>query len=250
MKENREKIKRWGWVLKKKKGRGLKHQKRSSLLLLSLLLDGLLGLLLDLLLNGLLLGDLLLNRLLLGDLLLSGLLSSRLIRNNGLLGSSLGLVGDHLVDGLHEHTLATVHVTLGLLVKSTVLVTVDLARSAVATKETTKNADTADPEKLRGHTCLTSTLPGTKAIVTTLLLCLVHLAHACTGVHLDGTTDDETVLHQLADVSTAVGKRDLGDLSGIHPDTLPAAAKNGGRQTLLKLQRNHFSEDLTKKKVN
>jgi len=124
-------------------------------------------------------------------------------------------------------------------------VTVDLAGCTIATEETTENADTADPEKLGGHTCLTSTLSGTKTVMTTLLLCLMHLADASTRVHLDGTTDDETVLHELADVSTAVSKRDLGDLSGIHPHTLLAAAKDGGRQTLLELQRNHFRKGPT-----
>jgi len=121
--------------------------------------------------------------------------------------------------------------------------TIDLARSTILAKKTTKNADTADPKKLRGHTSLTSTLPGTQAIMTTLLLCLMNLAHTSTRVHLNRTTNDETVLHELTDVGTAVSKRDLSDLSGIHPHTLSAAAKNRGCKTLLKLQRNHFSED-------
>jgi len=121
--------------------------------------------------------------------------------------------------------------------------TIDLARSAVLAEETTKNADTADPKKLGGHTGLLGTLPGTKTVMTTLLLGLVNLAHTPAGVHLDGTTDDETVLHKLADVGTAVSKRDLSDLSGIHPHTLLTTAKDGGCKTLLELQRNHFSED-------
>jgi len=125
-------------------------------------------------------------------------------------------------------------------------VTVDLARGAVLAEETTKNADTADPKKLGGHTCLMSTLPGTDAHVTALPLCLMHLAHAGTGVHLDRTTDDETVPHKLADVGAAVGQRDLSDLSGIHPHTLLAAAKNRGCQALLELQRNHFGKDCLK----
>jgi len=120
-------------------------------------------------------------------------------------------------------------------------VTIDLARVTILAKKTTKNADTADPKKLRGHTSLMSTLPGTNAHVTALLLSLMHLAHTSTRVHLNGTTDDETIIHELTDVSTAVSKRDLSDLSGIHPHTLLTAAKNRGRKTLLELQRNHFS---------
>jgi len=121
-------------------------------------------------------------------------------------------------------------------------VTIDLTRCTIPAKETTKNADTADPEKLRRHTSLMSTLPGTNAHMTTLHLSLMHLTNTSTRVHLDRTTEDETIVHELADVSAAVGKRDLSDLSGIHPHTLSAAAKNGGCKTLLELQRNHLCE--------
>jgi len=69
----------------------------------------------------------------------------------------------------------------------------------------------------------------------------MNLANASTRVHLNRTTDDETVLHEFADVGTAVSKRDLSDFSGIHPNTLSTTAKNRGCKTLLELKRYHFS---------
>ena len=191
----------------------------------------------------LLLLDLLLDRLL-GDLLLSSLLG---LDGSGLVSNSLGLglvvagsLDLGLVDGLDENSLVLVHVTLSLEVHAAVKVLVDLALLAVLAEETTEDAETTDPEELAGHTSLASTLASTGTHVTALALGLVHLPHAGERVHADGLGDDETVLDELADVATGVGKGDLADLTGVEPHSLLADAEDAGRESLLKLEGHHF----------
>jgi len=148
-------------------------------------------------------------------------------------------VGLGAVDGLHEDTLVTVHVTLCADVESAVLVLVDLARLAVLAEETAEDAHAADPEALGGHAGLLCALAGTVAHVAALALGLLHLADAGTGVHLDRTADDEAVVDEPADVAAGVGLADLSDLEGVNPDTLLATAEDGGCKTLLNTERDH-----------
>merc|ERR1719188_1617888 len=86
-------------------------------------------------------------------LLLAGLL---------LLGEGLGLhlLGLHLVDGLNEHTLVLVGVTLGVAVEVVVDVLVDLLLLAVLPQQAPKDTLPAHPQNLRGH----PRLPGAAAL--------------------------------------------------------------------------------------
>ena len=144
-------------------------------------------------------------------------LASRLV-----LGAArLELVGDGLlasllrlgpVDRLHEHTLVLEHVTLALQVHLVVHVLVNLLRLAVLLQQAAEHAVAAEPEHLGGQARLARTSALTVAGVATLLLRREVAQGARARVDLLGLADDETVLHELADVLARVGHADLADL--------------------------------------
>jgi hypothetical protein len=100
--------------------------------------------------------------LLLGSLLLKLQLSLELagisLLDQELLSLDLSLLG---VDGLHQHSLVLVLVTLGGSVQLTVQVLVDLLGVAVLLEQTTKDASTSHPKHLEGHTGIHGTLSAT-----------------------------------------------------------------------------------------
>lgn len=59
-------------------------------------------------------------------------------------------------------------------------------------------------------------------------------------MHVDLASHDETILEQLADVLSGVGKSDLSDFIGVDPDSLEADLENVGGKSLLKLQGRHI----------
>ena len=94
-----------------------------------------------------------------------------------LVASSLGLICQHLgagllslllVDELHENALVLEHVTLGLQVELVVQVAIDLLGLTITTEKATQDSHALHPEKLLGHTGITSTLPLSGSGVTTL----------------------------------------------------------------------------------
>merc|ERR1719424_2028494 len=86
------------------------------------------------------------------DLLRLGLLLARLLLIQERL--RLCLLGLHLVDRFHKHTLVLVAVTLGLAVEEVVQVLVDLLGLPVLPEQATENTLTAHPKHFRGQACL------------------------------------------------------------------------------------------------
>ncbi len=161
------------------------------------------------------------------------------LASDGLFLEELGLgsLGLADVDGLDEDALVLVLVALGLHVEVVVDVLVDLVGLAELAKNTTKDALATDPENLLGHASLASTAALAKAGVTTLALGEEVLADARTRMHSDGLLDDQTVIHQLADRTTRVGKSNLVALVRVQPHAVLAALGNRSREPLL--QRRH-----------
>lgn len=179
---------------------------------------------------------------------------------------SAGLLGLELVDSLHQDTLGSVAVTLNLEVELVVNVLVNLLVGAIFLQHTTENAETTHPDNLEGETSIGSTLALTVTGVTTLLD--GGIATVLAGARVDSIRllHDETILVELADTLTAVGQRDLRDLSGVQPEgkrrnvsasvhskttnnklILPnlalSALKHGSGQTLLKTQIYHSARE-------
>merc|ERR1719330_632828 len=67
-------------------------------------------------------------------------------------------LGLHLVDGLDQHALVLVGVTLGVAVEEVVHVLVDLLGLPVLAEEAAQDALPAHPQDLGGHACLARTL--------------------------------------------------------------------------------------------
>ena len=101
----------------------------------------------------------------------------------------------------YEHHAYLEGVTLALDVELVVEMTVDLLLLAVLAEETTEDADAANPDGLRWHAGISGTLALTGTGVATLGLGEVLFASTETRVNNVWLAEDETVLHQLADVS-------------------------------------------------
>jgi hypothetical protein len=124
--------------------------------------------------------------------------------NLSLISKSLGtdLLSLSLVDVFHQDTLVLEAVTLGLEVKMTVQVLVNLASLSVLGKETTEDTHTTHPDDLAGHTGISSTLSLTMTHVATKTLGSSTFTDTETRVRDLRLADDETVLDKLADIST------------------------------------------------
>lgn len=105
-----------------------------------------------------------------------------------------------LVDGLDKDILVLVLVTLGGGVHAMVHSSVDLARVTIPAEESTEDTGAAHPEEHGWHTGVGSTLSATVAKMATLLLGEMPRLRSGTGVGVDLTAHDKTVLGQLADV--------------------------------------------------
>ena len=79
---------------------------------------------------------------------------------------------------------------------------VDLLCLAVLAQQVPEHPHAPDPQDLDRHTGVGRSLALAMAHVTALATSLGILAHAGTGVDLDGLADDQTILDQLADVLT------------------------------------------------
>ena len=112
----------------------------------------------------------------------------------GLLLHLLCLLG---MDGLHQHSLVLVAVTLGVAVEVVVDSLVDLLLLSVLAEETAKDTLSAHPQDLRGHSCLTGTLALSDAGVSPLALRLQILSHSGARMHLHCLADDQAILDHL-----------------------------------------------------
>ena len=131
-----------------------------------------------------------------------------------------------VVDGLHEHTLGLVAVTLDLHVQLVVQVLVDLLALAVLLEHAAQDAHAADPEDLDGQTRVGGTLALTGAGVAALLLGIIPGVGAGTRVHSGGALQDHLGLDQLAHRLAGVGHRDLIGLTGVQVDGVLTALED------------------------
>merc|ERR1719162_1759486 len=83
-----------------------------------------------------------------------------------------------LVDGLHEHALVLVLVTLGFHIEFVVDVLVDLLLLTVLAQQPAKNTQATHPKHLCGHPCLAAAAALSCTIVATLALGIEVLADA------------------------------------------------------------------------
>jgi hypothetical protein len=104
------------------------------------------------------------------------------------------------VDGLHQDVLVLELVTLGSQVELVIEMSVDLLGISISLEETSENTDSADVENLGGKTGVSGTLAVTVALVTTLSLLGITALNARARVNSDSTSDNKTVLEELADV--------------------------------------------------
>ena len=116
---------------------------------------------------------------------------------------------------------------------------VDLARLPVLPQQPAKNPLSPHPLYLAGHPGLSSTLPLTRASVTTLALGCEELLCASPRVNSGGLDDNATILDELLDVSAGVGVPDLALLVRVQPDFALADAGNGGCEPLLGAEVDH-----------
>ena len=134
---------------------------------------------------------------------------------------------------LDQGALVLEGVTLAGVVQLVVQVLVDLAAGTILDEKTAEDTKTAHPEDLRGHTSIGGTLALTETTVAAFTTSGVQLTGTGSGVHGDGLADNEAIADELADGLAGVGVGDLGDLVGIEPDLVLAAADDRRGQALL-----------------
>ena len=72
--------------------------------------------------------------------------------------------------------------------------------------------------------------------MTTLALGRIALSHSVPRVDDRGLLHDKTILLQLSNIATGVGKRNFINFIGIQPNFTFAAFEDGGRKALLELK--------------
>jgi hypothetical protein len=105
-----------------------------------------------------------------------------------------------LVDSLNKDVLVLELVTLGTEVKLVVHLAVNLLLFSVSAEQTTKDAETAHPNDLLGHTGVSGTLSLTGALMATLALGLGPRLAAGARVSGHDLSHDQSVLHKLPNV--------------------------------------------------
>ena len=101
------------------------------------------------------------------------------------------------MDGLHQHSLVLVAVTLGVAVEIMVDPLVDLLLLSVLAEEAAQDSLATHPQDLRGHASLAGTLSLSDAGVASLALGFQVLANTGARVHLHRLADDQAVLDHL-----------------------------------------------------
>jgi len=106
----------------------------------------------------------------------------------------------HLVDGLDEDGLVLELVTLGGQVEVMVDVLGDLLGFSILSQESSKDSLSSHPEDLGGHSSVSGSLSLSHSVVSALSLGLVDSLASGSGVHVDGSLHDKSILVQLPDV--------------------------------------------------
>lgn len=129
---------------------------------------------------------------------LGGLDSSSFLLLLELLFTDLLLL--HLVDRLNKNGLVLVKITLSSNVEVMVDVLGDLLSFSILLEESSKNSLASHPDKLSRHTCVSSTLSLTSAVVSALPFGLFHSLDTGSGVHVNLSLHDETITEEFSNV--------------------------------------------------
>lgn len=103
---------------------------------------------------------------------------------------------------------------------------VDLASLPVLPQKPPKHTLSSHPDHLGRHSRLGSTLPLTRASVTSLTLSSESSLGAGARMDGGGLCDDVTIFEEFLDMLARVGIADLGLLSGVEPDFTLADASD------------------------
>jgi len=124
-----------------------------------------------------------------------------------------------LVDGLDKDVLVFVLVTLGGSIHAMVHGPIDFLGFTIPTEKSTEDTEAAHPDELGGHTCVPGTLPSTVSRMATSALGCVPCLRSGTGVDVDLTAHDQTILRQFADVLAGVSESHFASLIGVNPNS-------------------------------
>lgn len=147
-----------------------------------------------------------------------------------LLTQSLGLGLD---DVLNQCSLVLEGVTLGRLVQRVVQVSVNLTSVSVLGQQSSQDSQSSHPHNLRWHTGILGTLSLTVTGVSTSLLGLSQSSGSGSGVDNGWLLDNDTVLVQLSDGLTRVGRGQFGGLVRVQPNLSLTNTNNRGSKSLL-----------------
>lgn len=147
-----------------------------------------------------------------------------------LLTSSLGLSLDNV---LNQSSLVLESVTLSSQVQVVVQVSVDLTRVSVLSQQSSQHPQSSHPQHLGWHTGVLGTLSLTETHVSTVSLGLGHDSGRGSGVSSNGLLHDSTVLVELSDGSTRVGRGQFGGLIRVQPNLSLTNTDNAGSKSLL-----------------
>jgi len=171
----------------------------------------------------------------LGVLLLSEflvLLSSSFLLFSQLI--SLNLFSLHSVDSFNQDSLVLVLVTLGGKVEVMVNVLIDFLLGSILSEESSEDSLSSDPENLLGSSGFLGTSSFTGTSVSAFSLSKIVGSCSCSRVDGDVSSDDETILDELSDAHSGVGKGDFIGFIRVEPKSLLSAFQNGSSESLLK----------------
>jgi len=177
----------------------------------------------------------------LGVLLLSEflvLLSSGFLLFSQLI--SLNLFSLHSVDSFDQDSLVLVLVTLGGKVEVVVDMLVDFLLGSILSEESSEDSLSSDPENLLGGSGFLGTSSFTGTSVSAFSLGEIVGSCSCSRVDSDVSSDDETILDELSDAHSGVGKGDFVGFIGIEPESLLSALQHGSGKSLLKSEDHHL----------
>ena len=106
----------------------------------------------------------------------------------------------HLVDGLDKNGLVLELVTLGSKVEMMIDAGGDLLGLSILSEKSSKNSLSSHPEDLNWHSCVSGTLSLTETGMSSLSLGLMHSLASGSGVDVDLSLHDETIVIEFSNV--------------------------------------------------
>ena len=147
---------------------------------------------------------------------------------------SLNLFSLHSVDSFNQDSLVLVLVTFGGEVEVVIYMLVNFLLGSVLSEESSQDSLSSDPENLLGSSGFLGTLSLTGTSVSAFSLSKI--VGSCSSSRVDGdvSSDDETILDELSDAHSGVGKGDFVRFIRVEPESLLTALQNGSGESLLK----------------